>query len=208
MKKSLLFLVFSMAAGSTAYAQTGPKAKEVNIVSFKHTGDGCPEGSVETIVTPQSHDSKNADYFQIVYDKFEIHSGPDVSIGERSNRCNLTIKMEFPKGYRFKFEHSSFSGSAEIEKGLTAEFKTNYRRPLESKFASLRKIKGPFEGDFDVDETGKNTGGIFSGCDGSDIIQIEGMLRFKGKRSLEGKVFRDIQSGSFIQQHRFQWEKC
>lgn len=186
----------------------GPKLKEVDIVSMKATGDGCPAGSYETLVTPQNAGSDNADYFQIVYDKFEIHSGPDVSRGDRSTRCNLTLKLQFPKGYRFKFEHSAFGGSGEFAGGLTAEFKTNYRRPQEKKFSSKTIIVGPFDGDFDIDETKASSGGIFSGCEGEDIIQIEGMIRFKGDKKLVGHIYKDIQSGSLIQKHRFLWERC
>lgn len=208
MKKTLLLLSFMLAPTMAFGQMTLPKVGQVNIKDFKFTGDGCPRGSAKAIVTNQFPGSNNADYFQIVYDKFEAKSGEGVKRGDRSNRCNLTMLVEYPKGYRFMFEHSAFQGSAELERGLTAEFEALYSRPNTRPIKTMRRFVGPFSGSFDVDETGTGTNGFYTGCEGQSILSIQSFIRIKGNRKLEGYVTRDLRSGTLKQKYVMKWEKC
>lgn len=208
MKKAIIFLGLVIAP-AVAFGQiTLPKVGQVNIKSLKFTGDGCPRGSVKAIVTNQFPGNKNADYFQVVYDKFEAKSGEGVKRGDRSNRCNLTMLVDYPKGYRFKFEHSAFKGSAELEEGLTAVFESIYSRPNTRAIRTSTRFKGPFNDSFDVDETGTVTNGFFTGCEGQSILSIQSSIRIKGRRNLEGYVSRDLRSGTLNQKYVMKWEKC
>lgn len=205
MSKVLAIAACSLISVS-AMAQ-GPKAKEINISELTARGDGCPAGTTEVLVTPSRPGSKNADYFQVVYDAFEVRNGEGVPRRERTKSCNVTMNVEYPKGYRFKFEHSSFDGYAELEKGLKGQFSTYYRRPNETKVSTKATIRGPFEGDI-TRETGTRTRGFYTSCDGSDLLTIQANIRIRGDKDLEGKVTKDISSGNLVQRYRLYWERC
>lgn len=206
MKAFTVCTIAAMAA-SSAYAQS-PKAKEVHIETLKAVGDGCPEGTFKTLVTPSNAGSKSADYFQISYDKFTAKNGKGVPRRERSKYCVLNLNVSFPEGYRFKFDHSSFDGYADLAEGLKAEFETIYREQGKSKVKTFARMDGPWADDFSVDETGVITNGFYTGCSGSALISIQSTIRIRGSRKLEGTVTRDIYSGKLAQQYRLRWQKC
>lgn len=205
MHKVLAFAVCAVMSAS-AFAQ-GPKAREIHISDLTARGDGCPAGTTEVLVTPSRPGSSNADYFQVVYDEFQVKNGEGVPRRERTKSCNITMTVKYPKGYRFKFEHSSFDGYAELEKGLKAQFSTYYRRPNESKVSTKATIRGPFEGDVSR-ETGTRTRGFYTSCDGDDLLTVQANIRIKGDRDLEGLVTKDISSGNLVQRYRLLWERC
>lgn len=199
--------ILLLAGAGTAMGQS-PKINNVHIEQTETAGRGCPAGTTETIVTPQHAGSKNADYFQLVFDEFEVRRGPDDSRSKSKATCTILMNVTYPKGYRFRFEHSSFDGYAEINEGQTAEFKTTFARPGGKSKRNKTSIRGPFEGDFSVDETRQATRGFWSGCEGSTLLRVQSSLRLKGSRDEDAVVTRDVQSGSLIQGYRVRWQRC
>lgn len=194
---------------TAGYGQvTLPKLGEVTIKEFSTIGDGCPKGSTTSVISSKKENSNAADAFQLVFSKFMAESGPGVKVGDRSNRCNITMLVEFPKGFRFRFKDLSFDGYANVAEGLTAEFETMQTRPGAAAVRSIQKIQGPFEGDIAFDTTGSGKDGLFSSCEGSSIMSVITMIRFKGPRDLKGLITQDRQSGSLSQNYEMEWELC
>lgn len=195
-----------LISASVSFAQ-GPRPSQVSISDFKASGSGCPAGTTKSIVTNSIPGSKIADYFQIAYDAFEVHAGPDVPARETSKNCNLSMNIKYPKGYRFKFKNIQFNASAELEKGQTAVLKSYYNEPTGTRYKSESRIKGPYEGDIDDKNSSQPLFGDLSGCNGSTILNISTRIAIKGNRKLEGKIFRDIDS-AMTQGYKMVWLPC
>lgn len=204
--KTVLF-VSAVLFSSVAMAQ-GPKIGEVDITNFSADGKGCPAGSTGIIVTNSVPGSKAADYLQVSYDKFLVESGPETTTRDQRTNCNLSFVVKYPEGYRFYFASLNFDGFAELERGTDAEFQTSIRAPFGSKISYKTLLRGPYDGDFGDNETGKTLEKFKTECDGSASISISNKLRMKGDTKQEGKVGVDVGSASVRQGLVIKWEKC
>lgn len=209
MNKSIIFGAVIALFPSFGFSQIGPDKAQVKIQDFSYNGRGCPSGSTKSIVTSSEAGSKDADYFQIVYDEFVAKSGPEVKRRQNKKMCEATFDVVFPKGWRFRIKNVEFNGHANLEsRGLFAEVETIAEIILgESRQSVSRFFRGPYDRNFDFIE--EFAEGLDTGCSGVAPIKIKTNLRIMGDtKNKVGEVSMDQVSGTLTQAFRVFWEKC
>jgi hypothetical protein len=71
-----------------------PPANQVQLVDVQYGGTGCPDGSVSKAI------SDNKDLITLLFDKYTVESGKDVSPSENRRACQLNIKLKYPQGWQ------------------------------------------------------------------------------------------------------------
>lgn len=202
-----LLILSALAISSVSFAQA-PERGEVRIKDVTVMGSGCPAGTAAAFVAGSDDKSTTADYLHVIYDAFAAKSGKNTSTRDQRKNCNIGFNVEFPEGYRFYFKYLQFDGFAELASGTNAEFQTVIRAPFGSSVKGKALLRGPFEGEFDYEETGSVLKKFDSGCTGSALIKIENKIRIKGDTDKAGVVTIDSGSGEGYQGLELAWEKC
>lgn len=206
--KSILAIALGFAGVS--YAQDTPKIKQINIDDMKYSGSGCRQGSAKSIVTNSRPGSPYADYFQLVYDDFEVNSGEGTSRRDRTKTCDIQMAISFPEGYRFRLSNVSYDGYAELtDSAIHGKFQTEIGEPFGDSTSVTKKLKGPYEGSYDHKQTRASTRGFKSNCEGKALFTIKSIISIRGKaKEYEGKITKDISSGMLENRYRMIWERC
>lgn len=193
----------------SGFAQVGPSKKDVSIKNFSFSGDGCPKGTADIIVTNSNAGSKTADYFQITYDDFQAKAGPGIDREANTRMCASTFEVLYPKGYRFRIENIQYDGHAELENtAIVAQVQTTSEIIFGDKVKSRSYFRGPFNKNFK--HVKKMSGKFDTGCGKTATpLNIQTKIRIRGEvEKYTGKVTMDTVSGQLTQAFRMKWEKC
>lgn len=194
---------------STATFAQGPDKVDVKIYDASAAGTGCPLGSVSKVTTHSKPGSKGADYFQIVYDDFEIKYGKDVPARQTRKFCDFGFNIDWPEGYQFTIESLEFDGYADIHWIHRGEFESKIQFFMGDEKGYKRTIRGPFEGSFSGKQTRKRFDDFKSDCEGSTMVNLKTTLRLDGNdRYGESTMTMDVSSGLLTQAVRLKWRKC
>lgn len=203
-----LTLALAALAGG-AYGQA-PDKKDVKIYGFIGGGTGCPgdRESSARIITNSLPGSKGADYFQVVYDAFIVRFGPGVPRRERRKNCNFTFNVDYPKGYKFRFQSLQFEGYAELDEGVNGQFDSELRAPFGDTVGFRTFLIGPFDGDYDEAQTKQKLMVFETDCGGTAMLKINTTIRLKGNKNRQGLLTVDNTTGLLTQAYQVNWVRC
>lgn len=208
MKCNKIITVLSgLLISASLFSQSGPHNQEVEIRDVRVNGTGCPIGTASVLLT-NSHPNGPIDFFEIVYDEFIVERGPDAT--EKSRKfCNVVADIKFPQGWSYSIFRLEYEGYAEIARGAKAELKTEYFFPqVTSRKRDVKKIKGPWEGDYNNHDTNGIFTAIGSPCGRTIPLNIKTTLTLKGTRRSNSIITSDIQTGSITQKFGLKWKRC
>lgn len=193
---------------TTAASAQAPHPDEVEIKDVTVNGSGCPIGTATVLLT-NSKPNGPADYFQVTYDNFIVERGDDLAPKDSRKFCNLALDVKFPQGWAFTIFKMEMDGYAEIAKGARGEVKTEYFFPhVSRKKRHRKKVRGPFEGDYNqMDEIGVFSS-ITSRCGVTIPLNLKTTMRLSGSRKKYSTMTVDVQSGLFVQKFGIRWKRC
>ncbi|KAH9883987.1 hypothetical protein F4778DRAFT_577766 [Xylariomycetidae sp. FL2044] len=97
-----------------------PNPAEIQIVSASASGNGCPQGTVTTDISP------DRTVITFGFDAFQVYTGPGTNIADRTKNCQLHLNLKYPGGFQFAVLESTYHGYAQLEKGVTGNFYSTY----------------------------------------------------------------------------------
>jgi hypothetical protein len=127
---------------------------QITISQVQHSGNGCPQNTVSTSISPDKtvsnrpynspcqldrHAHLHCPFIdekpltqsqtQVVtvgFDRFQTYIGPGTTIMDRSKNCQLHLTLKYPAGFSFAVIDSTYHGFAQLEEGVTGTFFSTY----------------------------------------------------------------------------------
>lgn len=109
---------------STAFAQ-GEKPRNVTLEEFVYTGNGCPQGSISSVL------SADKQSFSIIFNDFSAEA---TTAGERDRKvCNVRFKFNAPR-WQYAVFGMQYRGYAFVEGRARVKQLTSYKLDRDSDF--------------------------------------------------------------------------
>src|SRR4051812_3346761 len=107
-KLAALFWITASAAAQTALADVPPPG-QVFIRNIAYGGNGCPQGSVSQLMSP------DATAFTLLLDEYIAEMGPQVPRRDNRKSCQLAIDLIVPAGWSFSVATFDYRGYANLD---------------------------------------------------------------------------------------------
>ncbi|KAK3364649.1 hypothetical protein B0T25DRAFT_70365 [Lasiosphaeria hispida] len=215
MRSFAAFLLPVLAAASPV-AQTStngwadqPDPSQIQVISSSFSGNGCPQGTVSTSISPDKT------VITFGFDKFQTYIGPGVSPTEKTKNCQLHLNLKYPGGFQFSVVDSTYHGYAQLDKGVTGTFYSTYyfSQDASATTTTQTSIQGGgiwASGQvYTKNDKIPTASFIFSPCGANGILNINNRIALTSTNSTaSGEVTNDDATVAFTQQININWRKC
>jgi hypothetical protein len=142
----LASLAATAAPAHAAHAPSSGGKMTIDVVSAN--GSGCPWGTAEVTVSP---DSKA---FTVTYSQFIAQVGAGAKPTDFRKNCQLGLNVHVPQGYTYAIASADYRGYAHLERGATASQTAFYYFQGEQRTTRSRhNFTGPIERDWQRTDT-------------------------------------------------------
>ncbi|KAK4102345.1 hypothetical protein N658DRAFT_515529 [Parathielavia hyrcaniae] len=198
----------AQVVGNDGWADA-PDPSEIQIVGATFSGNGCPQKSVSTNISPDKT------VITFGFDKFQTYIGPGISPFERSKNCQLHLQLKYPGGFQFSVLESTYHGYAQLETGVTGNFYSTYYFSQDAKATTTTQTSisgGGLWADGQVYtkvDRVPTASYIFSPCGASGILNINNRIALTTTdRNAFGLITDDDATVAFTQQLNIAWRSC
>ncbi|KAI1816121.1 hypothetical protein GGS20DRAFT_583780 [Poronia punctata] len=188
---------------------TEPDPSQIQIVSVSASGNGCPQGSVTTDLSPDR---------QVVtfgFDSFQTYIGPGIAKSENTKNCQLHLNLQYPGGFQYAVLESTYHGYAQVEKGVTGNFYSTYyfsQSPADTTTTQTSIVGGsPWDlGDvYTKQDLVPTAAVIWSPCGATGILNVNNRIALTSTNSTAfGAITDDDATVAFTQQIHVAWQAC
>ena len=207
----VLSLFAALAAASplpgpdTLPSTTDIDLTKVYIEGITYAGSGCKAGSVAV------SNSKDFTVFTLRFDSYVTSIGPGTQFTDRRKNCNLNVKLHYPKGYQYTLYQADYTGTANLEKGVSATQESQYWFARETPRATLRaKWSGPFSDNYNFRDTLVHDAWVWSPCGASTTLNINTQLNLDntGYPQASGYIAPNGIDPNVKTLYGISWRKC
>ncbi|KAJ3320933.1 hypothetical protein HDV06_004711 [Boothiomyces sp. JEL0866] len=196
-----VLIVINLINDAALYVCAQLPPGEVTINQITYQGDGCPQGSVQSVL------STDATVFTLLY-------GPGVAATENRKECAVIVDLNHSHGYTYTALQLDYRGYVSVPSGLNAELKTSHFFDVEPGNANFQHVfPGPFDNDYLVSLT--NPLRQRNPCGPKSRARIRTVVRLFGKNTstLAGYISGDSLDGNLNtnatrQVFHLDWKKC
>ncbi|KAI1261468.1 hypothetical protein F5Y18DRAFT_198702 [Xylariaceae sp. FL1019] len=195
--------------GSGTGTDTEPQPTDIAIVSVSASGNGCPQGSVTTDLSP------DRSLVTFGFDAFQTYIGPGTSVADKTKNCQLHLNLKYPGGFQYSVVESTYHGYAQLEKGVTGTFFSTYyfSQDAAATTTTQTSIAGGdlWElGDVYTKQDQVPTASvIWSPCGASGILNVNNRIALTSSNSsASGQISDDDATVAFTQQVHVAWQAC
>jgi hypothetical protein len=215
MKAVAIFLPALAAASPVAQVvgndgwANAPDPKQIQIDKAGFSGNGCPQGSVSTSISPD----KTVVTFG--FDRFQTYIGPGYDPTAKTKNCQLHLSLKYPSGFQFAVVESTYHGYAQLEKGVTGTFYSTYYFSQDAKATTTTQTSIAGGG---IWETGQvytkadripTASYIYSPCGAAGILNVNNRIALtSSNRTAIGEITNDDATVAFTQQVNIAWRTC
>ncbi|KAK3290304.1 uncharacterized protein B0H64DRAFT_378833 [Chaetomium fimeti] len=214
--RSVAFLLPALVAASPVAQVVGndgwadaPDPQDIQIVAATFSGNGCPQGSVSTNISPDKT------VITFGFDKFQTYIGPGISPIERSKNCQLHLSLKYPGGFQFSVLESTYHGYAQLEKGVTGNFYSTYYFSQDAQATTTTQTSISGGGIWEQGQVYTKADQIptasyiFSPCGANGILNINNRIALTSSNSsASGLITDDDATVAFTQQVNIAWRSC
>ncbi|KAK4170046.1 hypothetical protein QBC43DRAFT_340554 [Cladorrhinum sp. PSN259] len=214
--KYAAFLLPALAAASPVGQVVGndgwadaPDPTKIQIVSASFSGNGCPQGSVSTTISPD----KTVVTFG--FDRFQTYIGPGFSPTEKTKNCQLHLNLKYPSGFQFSVVESTYHGYAQLEKGVTGTFYSTYYFSQDASATTTTQTSIAGGGIWASGQVYTKADRIptasyiYSPCGASGILNVNNRIALTTTNTTaSGEITNDDATVAFTQQVNLQWRTC
>jgi len=93
---------------------------QVTIEKTGYSGNGCPQGSVSTLLSPD----KSVVTFG--FDSFQATIGPNSNPNEKQKNCQLHLGLRYPQGFQVSVMSATYHGYVRLDPGVSGNFISSY----------------------------------------------------------------------------------
>ncbi|KAH6681350.1 hypothetical protein B0J14DRAFT_613341 [Halenospora varia] len=210
-----LLLVPTLVLGSpldsdftTKERRQSPPADQITIDSASSSGNGCPQGSVSTTLSPDKT------VITFGFDAFQTYIGPTAAQADRTKSCQLHLSLKYPSGFQYSVTDATYHGYARLDPGVTGNFLSTYYFSQSASQTCTTKtsisgkewLTGQVYTKADHVET---TSVIWSPCGATGLLNINNRIALTSTNaSATGEVSNDDATVSFTQIAHVGWRKC
>ncbi|KAH8908257.1 hypothetical protein BR93DRAFT_609041 [Coniochaeta sp. PMI_546] len=213
--RSFAFLLPALAAASPL-AQTnpdgwadGPDPNQIQITSATFSGNGCPQGTVSTSISPDKT------VITFGFDGFQTYIGPGYNPTEKTKNCQLHLNLKYPGGFQFSVVDSTYHGYAQLDPGVTGTFYSTYyfSQSAGDTTTTQTSISGGgiwAQGQvYTKADTIPTASYIYSPCGANGILNINNRIALTSTNSSAiGELTDDDATVAFTQQIHLSWKTC
>lgn len=201
-------LVSILLAATLAVAQ-GPDRDSITIGSVSFSGNGCPQNSVSTSISPDRQ------VITFGFDQFQAYIGPGTSVQDRSKNCQLHLNLKYPPGWSFAVVESTYHGFAQLDSGVTAAFLSTYYYSQDASNTVTTRTTltgGGIWADGQVytkNDVVPSSSVIKAPCGTTAILNINNRISLTSSNSRAGGMISDDDATVDItQQVHINWSRC
>lgn len=192
---ALLLACAALTTGAWAYESPAPGS--VYIKALRHSGNGCPVGSVAHNLAP---DGKA---FTLLFDQFIVDGS---NAGQASKSCRVDIDMVVPAGLTYALYCLDYRGYASLEDTAQAQQSTTYQfgsqQPVS--IGNLR-LKGPYSDDYYYQLVTPHERLAWADCSGTTrTVRLDTTIVVKGN----GFMTLDSADGELKHHYGIYYKKC
>ncbi|KAI2634843.1 hypothetical protein GGS26DRAFT_526180 [Hypomontagnella submonticulosa] len=212
MRSYLALLVPALAAANPIGIIGGddtPSLDEITIVSASASGNGCPQGTVTTDLSP---DRK---VITFGFDAFQVYTGPGTGPSDKSKNCQLHLNLKYPGGFQFAVVESTYHGYAQLEKGVTGTFYSTYYFSQDAAATTTTRTSidgGGIWADGQVytkQDQVPTASVIWSPCGATGILNVNNRIALTSSNATaSGQISDDDATVAFTQQVHVSWQAC
>lgn len=180
-------------------ADETPDPSQVYIEGIKYKGNGCRNGSVAHLLSP------DAKAFTLLFDDFIVTGDPHDA--EKSHRkCMIDLNLHVPSGWSYAIFSLDYRGFVELRAGATATQKTSCSFPgSQEKGIGDHVLRGPLSEDYLHRTLTPLSSVVFSSCTGHNKkLKINTSISVKG----EGLMTVDSADGELEHRYGIAWRRC
>ncbi|KAK4237878.1 hypothetical protein C8A03DRAFT_44292 [Achaetomium macrosporum] len=187
----------------------GPNPSDIQIVAATFSGNGCPQGTVSTNISPDKT------VITFGFDEFQTYIGPGISPTQKSKNCQLHLSLKYPGGFQFSILESTYHGYAQLEPGVTGTFYSTYYFSQDASATTTTQTSitggGIWEQGQVYTKSDKipTASYIYSPCGANGILNINSRIALTSSNSsASGSITNDDATVAFTQQLNIQWRAC
>lgn len=180
----------------------GPDASQVAVESVTYGGNGCPEGSVTTALTPDGAG------FTLLIEGFTASRGPGIPLTESTKTCQLDLKLALPQGWQYSIGKIDHRGMVSLPKKMKATQQTTYYFEGDGALTSAdTTFVGPADKAYLLRDTLPFSSVVWSSCDEVRPLTITTQLQLKGGTEA-GSISADTIDGRLGFVVGLRWRQC
>jgi len=180
----------------------------VTIEQSNYSGNGCPQGSVSSIISP------DRSVITFGFDQFQAVIGPGGKPGDKQKNCQLHLGLRYPGGFQVSLVTATYHGYVRLDDGVTANFLSSYYfSQAASKTASSRtELRGAeFRNGkmYTKEDKIENASVVWSPCGANGVLNINNRIALTSNRpEASGEISNDDATVKFEQKIRLEWRRC
>lgn len=186
-----------------------PDPSQIQIVSSSWSGNGCPPNSVTTTT------SVDKTVVTFGFTEFQTFIGPGFNPKEKNKNCQLHLQLKYPTGFQFAVLDSTYHGWAELDKGVTGTFSSQYyfSQSADQTTTTTTRIEGGGVWEMGQPYTKTDaiptTAYIYSPCGANGILNINNRIALQSNNaSARGLITNDDATIALTQQVHLNWRPC
>ncbi|KAF2185469.1 hypothetical protein K469DRAFT_726653 [Zopfia rhizophila CBS 207.26] len=184
--------------------QDKPSGHEVEITAVTYGGTGCPDKTVQGIL------SDDRTTITLSFDTYTVQSGPSIPATERRKFCQLQLKLRYPSGFQYSVFGADYRGYASLEKGVQGIAQSTYYFSGQQQQNTLpTNFTGPVEGNYLKHDEIDAGSAIWSPCGEQGMLNIKSEVRIVPLSATGLNLLTvDTVDAKFTQKYFVQWQKC
>jgi len=185
-----------------------PPADQIIINDTSTSGNGCPQGSVSTSLSPDST------VVTFGFDSFQAYIGPTAAQADKSKACQIHLSLQYPGGFQYAVVDATYHGYARLDAGVTGNFLSTYYFSQDAANTCTTKssITGPEWLDGDVytkEDQVETTATIWAPCGDTGLLNVNNRIALTATNStLTGELSDDDATVAFTHQVHVSWRPC
>lgn len=188
----------------------GDVPQQVTIERSQYSGNGCPQGSVSSLISPDKS------VITFGFDKFQAVIGPKANPSDKQKNCQLHLSLRYPAGFQVSLMTATYHGWVRLDQGITANFISSYYfSQAASKTASSRTTLqgGEFKNGktYTKEDKIENASVVWSPCGANGILNVNNRIALTSNNNnprAEGEISNDDATIKFEQKLRLTWRRC
>lgn len=191
-----------LAAVVLALSSSAAFADDISLGTPGYGGNGCPDGSVSTTLSP---DNKA---LSLLFDQYQVSVGGTSGKSFDRKSCNVAIPVHVPQGLSVSVLDIDYRGFNHLPAGANSQFNVEYFFAGGRGPAFRRTFNGPLDSDYTISNQIVATAMVWSGC-GVDVnLRTNTSMRLGTRNNAEAMATVDSEDVKAAIVYRLQWRSC
>jgi len=185
-----------------------PAPGQVVIDGTAYSGNGCPQGSVSTLLSP------DRSVVTFGFDSFQAAIGPRANPNDKQKNCQLHLNLRYPNGFQLSIMTATYHGWVRLDPGVSANFISSYYFSQNAGAISNTRttLSGPEYQNgqtYTKQDSIPNSSIVWSPCGANGMLNINSRIALNSNDPRgSGEMSTDDATVKFEQKVYIQWRRC